>query len=679
MRGVLLARPLRRWSPPCRTCSTTGRSRPDDRRLARLRGPRPLRRGRGPLGTAGILAAFNRAGVLSAADVHVALRLAQLGAEADERVALAAALAVRAPGSGTSTSTWRRSADTAADEDDELDLGALPWPDPDDWVARLANSRLVAVGEDGPADRPLRLIGTALYLDRYWRDERAVADGPPGPGRAAAARRRRGRAGRRVWPVSFPATPPANRAGRPPLPCSRRLCVIAGGPGSGKTTTVARIVALLDEQAGPLGRPPAPRRPGRTHRQGGRSLGGGRPRRSPAARRRRPRSGGASCRFGASTLHRLLGARPDSASRFRHHRHHRLPHDVIIVDETSMVALSLMARLIEAVRPDARLILVGDPEQLASVEAGAVLGDIVGPALEPACDDAGSAGTPGTAGAARRRRRPPRRTGRATRPDAGRPRRQRRGPAGQLSLSRVRWPTWPQPSGPGTATRPSRLLSSGDRSLRWVELDDAVDWSAAAASPRLEPSGPRPPPPAPPCSKRPSAAMAKPPSTPWPASGSCAPTATARRGEQLDPAHRGLAVGVAAGVRHGRAWYLGRPVMVTANDYGLRLFNGDTGVVRGPRGRRGDRRLPPGRRRWCRSARPGCRRSDTVFAMTVHKAQGSEFQQVAVVLPPSTSAVLTRQLLYTAVTRARERLVLAGSEPAIRAAVCPADRPGLRA
>src|SRR5204862_3774137 len=80
----------------------------------------------------------------------------------------------------------------------------------------------------------------------------------------------------------------------------------------------------------------------------------------------------------ASTLHRLLGRRPGSHSRFRHDRMQRLPHDVVIVDETSMVSLSLMARLVDALRPDARLVLVGDPGQLASVEAGAVLGDVVG-------------------------------------------------------------------------------------------------------------------------------------------------------------------------------------------------------------------------------------------------------------------------------------------------------------
>ena len=77
------------------------------------------------------------------------------------------------------------------------------------------------------------------------------------------------------------------------------------------------------------------------------------------------------------TLHRLLGSRPDSSTRFRHHRDNRLPHDVVVVDETSMVSLTMMARLLEAVRPESRLILVGDPDQLTSVEAGAVLADLV--------------------------------------------------------------------------------------------------------------------------------------------------------------------------------------------------------------------------------------------------------------------------------------------------------------
>ena len=159
----------------------------------------------------------------------------------------------------------------------------------------------------------------------------------------------------------------------------RRLAVVAGGPGTGKTTTVARIAALLAEQAAAAGVPAplvalaaptgkaAARLEEAVHDEA-RSL-------DVAADVR-----DALLALEASTLHRLLGRRRASHSRFRHHRGNRLPHDVVVVDETSMVSLSLMARLVEAVRPDARLVLVGDPGQLSSIEAGAVLGDIVGPA-----------------------------------------------------------------------------------------------------------------------------------------------------------------------------------------------------------------------------------------------------------------------------------------------------------
>ena len=152
----------------------------------------------------------------------------------------------------------------------------------------------------------------------------------------------------------------------------RRFAVVAGGPGTGKTTTVARIVALLAEQsessplvalAAPTGKAAA-RLEEAVHAEAATLDVTSSVRETLLS-------------LNASTLHRLLGWRPDSHSRFRHNRANRLPHDVVIVDETSMVSLSLMARLVEAVRPEARLVLVGDPGQLTSIEAGAVLGDIV--------------------------------------------------------------------------------------------------------------------------------------------------------------------------------------------------------------------------------------------------------------------------------------------------------------
>src|SRR5581483_9017056 len=274
--------------------------------------------------------------------------------------------------------------------DNPVDLQTLPWPEPGPWVAGLAASPLVATGLDGPGDRPLRLVGSWVYLDRYWREERQVAadlaaragqpmagvdtavldagldrlfpPAPPsgvpdpsdgsvrntgtaaGPGDGAV-----GQVGSATVAGDGDGGPDRQRLAAETA-VRRALTVVAGGPGTGKTTTVARILALLDEQAAAAGLPVDERRRQRllaTH---------------------------------ASTIHRLLGWQPGNRSRFRHHRGNRLPHDVVIVDETSMVSLSQMAKLVEAVRPDARLVLVGDPQQLASVEAGAVLGDIVGPA-----------------------------------------------------------------------------------------------------------------------------------------------------------------------------------------------------------------------------------------------------------------------------------------------------------
>ncbi len=412
------------------------------------------------LAATGMLAMFNRAGVLSPADVHVARRLGELGGEGDDRVRLAAALAVRAPRLGHVYVDLEAVRHTAADEDDELDLATLPWPDPRDWIAALANSGMVAAGEHGPGDRPLRLIGSALYLDRYWRDERAVADAllaraagaTPGVDEsvlaAGLARLFSEEAAEARWAAAVAVL--------------RRLCVIAGGPGSGKTTTLARIVALLDEQATDLG--------GRLP-----LVGLAAPTGKAAARLEEALHAEALqldvapalrqhlLSLRASTLHRLLGVRPDSASRFRHDRHHRLPHEVIIVDETSMVALSLMARLIDAVRPDARLILVGDPEQLASVEAGAVLGDIVGPALEyiqmtpVAREQLGRV----TAAAP-----PPRRPHRTWLASAT--------PSSSCvpTIAFVdQLPSWPQPSDPATRTGPSgssRRAMSRSGGWRWT-------------------------------------------------------------------------------------------------------------------------------------------------------------------------------------------------------------------
>ena len=320
----------------------------------------------GAAGRPGCSATFNRAGILSAADVHVARRLGAIGGETDEAVLLAAALVVRSTRHGSVVLDLD---DGRGDDQPGRRRGrrrrraptcALDWPD--DWVARCAASPLVGSGG------PLRMARLAALAGAVL--------GPGGAGRRRAARPVGRRAGRprpgRARGRAGPAVPGAGDDDQrlAAAACAlSRVSVLAGGPGTGKTTTVSRLLALLREQhpewrialAAPTGKAAA--RLEEAVRSSTATL--------PAEDRARLGE------LPATTLHRLLGWRPEARSRFRHDRTNRLPVEVVVVDEASMVSLTMMARLLEALRPTTRLVLVGDPDQLASVEAGAVLGDLV--------------------------------------------------------------------------------------------------------------------------------------------------------------------------------------------------------------------------------------------------------------------------------------------------------------
>lgn len=643
----------------------------------------------------GLLGTFNRAGVLSPADVHVALRLTRMGSEQDEEVALAVALAVRAPRAGhVSVDLATVRAVAIADgpgggvvagardgAGDPVDLDLLPWPEPAGWLERVSASPLVTTTSGAPGaagERPLHLEGSCLYLDRYWRDEQAVGADLRSRAEAPSPELDEAALGETLSRLHGDGEQHDQRRAVAMAAC-RPLAVIAGGPGTGKTTAVARLLAVLQEQAEARGeRPPLVALAAPTGRAAARLEEAVRAEAAlmNLAGPTRDRLMG----LRGSTLHRLLGSRPSTA-RFRHNRGHRLPHDAIVVDEASMISLWLMARLLEAARPDARLVLVGDPEQLVSVEAGAVLADVVGPAGTLAVGDAGGTSVLGEAAGTS--------AGRAY-PDSPM--------AASIALLRTNYrfagalAELASAVRAGDADATLDVLSGGDPSIEWLAADP-----------------------------EPAAATLRDPLTAW----ADDLVAAARQGDRAGAleelgrhrllcAHREGPAGVSvwndrvqrwlAGRRPGLAgegaWYAGRPVIVTANDYSLQLFNGDAGVsVAGRQGadgeagdgapRAGDSSVEAGDGSGPAAEDPpgvlvafhaggGTTRAvspsrltgvETAYAMTVHKSQGSEFDRVTLLLPPAGSRLLSRELLYTAVTRARQSLVVAGTEESVRAAV----------
>jgi exodeoxyribonuclease V alpha subunit len=544
----------------------------------------------------GVLAAHNAAGVLTAADVHVATRTAALVGEQDPDVLLGVAHAVRAARQGSVCVDLAELAAEIAAEDD------LPGPG-EGWLDRIAASALAS-------SSVIRVDGGLLYLDRYWREEGQVRDdlltraaAPPPPVdddrlETEAAR-------------LFPGDGYAEQRSAALAAARQWTTVLTGGPGTGKTTTVAGLLALVAGAAerplrialtAPTGKAAARLQEAVEEAQ----------RQQRFTDEDRARLGGLT----ASTLHRLLGWRPGSSTRFAHHRGNRLPHDLIVVDETSMVSLTMMARLVEAARPDARLILVGDPDQLASVEAGAVLADLVAglSARDPRA--VAALRTTHRFGAGIGELAQALRDGDADRVlallDAGDPALRRSDPGDAAAMAGLR----------------ARLTEHAVELRRIALLGDRLGAVEVADAHRLL------------CAHR---------DGPW--------------GAQHWNRQVERWLGDTAGAWLGE-WYAGRPVLVTANDYSVGLFNGDTGVAVAD----GDDlmvQIAAG------AAYPPSRLGDleTLHAMTVHKSQGSQAREVTVLLPPADSPLLTRELFYTAVTRAQEAVTVIGSREAVAAAV----------
>ncbi|HVZ46875.1 MAG TPA: exodeoxyribonuclease V subunit alpha [Ramlibacter sp.] len=485
-----------------------------------------------------------------------------------------------------------------------------------------------------------------VYLHRYFDYERRLARRL-----AAAARmpaREPGSAARELLGTLFAASSATSETDwqkiAAALALRNGLVVISGGPGTGKTTTVVNLLACLLAQdphsrialAAPTGKAAA--RMTEAIRLRSDHL--------PAALRQRlPEE--------AFTIHRLLRFHPRHG--FGHDANDPLPIDVLVVDEASMLDLALVTRLLEAVPPRARVVLLGDKDQLSAVESGAVFAELCAdPMLDAACRAqleklcklrAGSIVTPEPE--------QERALGNAVvwlqrnyrfAADSGIGRLAAEINAGHADAA-VGWLR-----GEGKSQRvlweesSSGSLADGYAGYFAAVLRDCRDVAAVhAAFARYRVL----------CAVR-----------------EGGEGVTAVNASLETQARDALAEAPGAfAATEGSGWYTGRPVIVTVNDYALKLFNGDVGIALPDEAGQAAVWFPDGASGWRAVAPARMPRHETAFAMTVHKSQGSEFEEVLVMLPTYRSAALTRELLYTAVTRARERVTVRATEDALRTAI----------
>jgi exodeoxyribonuclease V alpha subunit len=553
------------------------------------------------------------------------------GAESAELLALTAALLSAERGRGHSCLHLDDDVTRLCDDAREAGYPCASIPTPDEWRVALAASPLCG---DGSQPTPLVLEGERVYLYRFWAAERrlaasfrrllAAAPDEAGPGATALFHELFTCA---ADEVDWQAVAAAGAL-------RHRLTVITGGPGTGKTTTVARVLALLLADrpglrialAAPTGKAAA------------------RLSESVAAAAASFSSGSAIAqRVGAAgrTLHRLLGYQPWD-DRFRHGPANPLAEDVVVVDEASMVDLLMMDALFAALRPGARIILLGDHDQLSSVDTGYVLGDL--------CAAAGGCGesfSPGFAAAYHAL------SGQIVPSERG-------APPVRDAVVRLRR-SWRFEKQPGIGAL-AAAVRAGDGKGAAAVLADASLGDVRRADHGADATA--------------LLAPVLPAITSYMESASpdvalarlnafrvlCAMREGAWGATGLNQAVEWWLRRQGHAVRE--AWYHLRPVLVTANDHSVGLYNGDVGVcfriggsalVYFADGEGAVRAVAPSRL-------PACQ---TAWAMTVHKSQGSEFGQVLLVLPDGPSRVVGRELLYTGITRARERVDVVGSVDAI--------------
>ncbi len=687
---------------------------------------------------------FWRHGVLEGIDLHTAAHLARMASAMDPDLVLALALAVRAPRRGhvcVDLDTLEPKALLPVQPDEDA-AESKPTPELDlpgvGWAARVAGfTALVRSADDPDRPTPFVLAGTTLYTDRYWRYQQSLADRITG-WLGSAGRLRPAdpdllcRGLGQLFPKPSGGTIDLQQVAAA-MALAQRFTVITGGPGMGKTWTVRNLLALVwlehrARHAAGLAETPEP------------VVALAAPTGKAAARMRESlhadldallppmtsllgdaTQAARACEFlrelSASTLHRLLGWRHDNPTRFRRSAADPIPADIVVVDEASMVDVALMAKLFDAVGDrgpggaPTRLVLLGDRNQLASVEAGTVLADLCGPTrADTLClsaqliDHLDSTFELGLRARA------------------------------EIPGSDVRAVLSPPMHDAVVQLRVSRRFRAdsgiGHFALACVGSDfdakraaDVLDGGAVDVS--LLPHAP--PPGLDPVVRR----LLTDGFTPYlrllrgglgAVQGPAFPTQAVFHRRVIEAfdrfrvlcAHRLGSTG-ASGINRtviaslsdaglldsSEPWWLGRPVLVLNNDYSVRrssgergLFNGDIGLL--VQARVGGTHRPmvafpgpdslPGAQDPCQPPNiepeqyedkllvdyvDPARLPDhaTAFAMTIHKSQGSEFHHVCVVLPRQPSSLLTRELVYTGVTRARERMSLVAARPVLEGAL----------
>ena len=587
-----------------------------------------------------LLRALQQAGVLRTLDEALVQSLRRLDPTTPDEVLAAAALASLAVANGHAGFN-----PTSPQPLVDLDLS---WPDPDQWMQALMASPLVATPrtpEEEAAPAPLAFEHGLLYLRRYREYERRLAlqlqriAAQPVDGDIAAIAP--------LFAILFPDAHAGDHQARAAaLALRRALLLVTGGPGTGKTTTIARVLALriaMSVQAGhALPRIALAAPTGRAAERMAESL-----------RRAITQMGMqgvdavllAALPTDASTLHRLLGTIPD-LPRFRHNKDNPLPFDIVVVDEASMVDLPLMCKLAEAVANGAQLVLLGDPDQLPSVEAGDVLAAIL------AAAGAGDALSGSDASALQ----PLLGTSPVDADSSGLHGHRVHLLRGWRQDDALHLAPLAEAVRTGETDATLALLRGG--MLSNVHFHEGAE-DPLQANPGLL------------AHWRTLAAHSDPSQALQQANRLRLLTAV-REGPQGAHGLNARIEAVLSGRRIGTppTWFPGRLLLVTRNSYRHKLFNGDVGICLPDASGTPLAWFPGEGSEGVRAFHPAALPAfESAFAMTVHKAQGSEFDEVWLQLPRTDSRVLSRELLYTGLTRARSTLHVAGSAEVIAAAL----------